>query len=68
MLLDLKAGRLVVSLIGLAALAIAYYTGSLEFLAIAIIAFIAGLYLMGANKRPVRKKDQEHDASKKSSK
>lgn len=65
----MKLGRLVVSLIGLAALAVAYYTGSLEFLAIAIIAFVAGLYLMGANKRPVQKKDQEEqNASEKSSK
>jgi len=65
----LKLSRLLVSLIGLAALAVAYYTGSLEFLAIAIVAFVAGLYLMGANKRPIQKKDQEEqNASDKSSK
>ncbi|HVB12897.1 MAG TPA: hypothetical protein VNE86_07165 [Nitrososphaerales archaeon] len=65
----MKLSRLVVSLIGLAALAGAYYTGSLEFLAIAIVAFVAGLYLMGANKRPIQKKDQEEqNASDKSSK
>ena len=65
----MKLSRLLVSLIGLAALAVAYYTGSLEFLAIAIVAFVAGLYLMGANKRPIQKKDQEEqNASDKSSK
>ena len=65
----MKLGRLVVSLIGLAALAVAYYTGSLEFLAIAIVAFVAGLYLMGANKRPIQKRDQEEqNTSEKSSK
>ena len=53
----MKTGRLVVSLIGLAALALAYVTRSVAFLGLAIAAFIGGLYLMGANKKP-RKKDE----------
>lgn len=65
----MKTGRLIVSLIGLVALAVAYFTGSIIFLGLAVVAFIGGLYLMGANKRPVQKKDEEEpDATEKSSK
>jgi len=65
----LKTGRLIVSLIGLAALAVAYFTGSIIFLGLAVVAFIGGLYLMGANKKPVQKKDEEEqEAAKKNSK
>ncbi|MGA2874485.1 MAG: hypothetical protein ABSE82_02990 [Nitrososphaerales archaeon] len=65
----MKTGRLIVSLIGLAALAVAYFTGSIIFLGLAVVAFIGGLYLMGANKKPAQNKDEEEeDATKKSSK
>jgi Na+/proline symporter len=54
----LRTGRLLISLIGLAALALAYLTGSVVFLGLAVVAFIGGLYLMGANKKPVKKNDE----------
>ncbi|MDA4131026.1 MAG: hypothetical protein OK457_09670 [Thaumarchaeota archaeon] len=40
--------RLVLSLVGLIAIALGYITHDLYFLILAIIAFIAGLYIMGA--------------------
>jgi membrane protein implicated in regulation of membrane protease activity len=55
----LKAGRLIVSLVGLVALALAYYTGNLFFLILAVVAFIGGLYLMGANRKPQEKKNEK---------
>jgi hypothetical protein len=64
----LKTSRLIVSLIGLAALALAYYTGSILFLAFAIIAFIGGLYMMGANRRPGQRKEEKRGAAEKNSK
>lgn len=63
----MKASRLVVSLVGLAALALAYFTGSVLFLAVAVIAFIGGLYLMGTNRKPVQRKDEEQNESDNSS-
>lgn len=54
----MKIGRLILALVGLAALAVAYYTGSIYFLAIAVIAFVVGLYVMGANRKPIKK---DHD-------
>ena len=61
----MKTGRLIVSLIGLGALALAYYTGNLYFLVIAVLAFVVGLYLMGANKKPASQKSAEKRAPKK---
>jgi Na+/proline symporter len=61
----LKVSRLIVAIIGLAALGLAYFTGSVLFLVVAVVAFIGGLYLMGANKKPVQKGE---NASEKSSK
>lgn len=55
----MKIGRLVVALIGLVSLALAYFTGSLIFLALAVGTFVVGLYLMGANKKPAKKNDDE---------
>lgn len=55
----MKIGRLVLALIGLVALAIAYFTGSLIFLGLAVAAFVVGLYLMGANKKPIKKTEDE---------
>jgi uncharacterized membrane protein len=62
----LKVSRLIVAIIGLAALGLAYFTGSVLFLVVAVVAFIGGLYLMGANKKPVQK--EEKNTSEKSSK
>jgi hypothetical protein len=60
----MKTARLLLSLVGLIAISLAYITHNLYFLVIAIGAFIAGLYFMGAigqrsdqNKKPVAKKD-----------
>ncbi len=60
----MKIGRLILALIGLVALVIAYFTGSLIFLVLAVAAFVAGLYLMGANKKPIKKTDDEKDERK----
>ncbi len=43
---------------GLVALALAYYTGNLYYLILAVGAFIGGLYLMGANRKPTDKKGE----------
>jgi hypothetical protein len=44
----MKPFRLVLSLVGLAAISLAYITYNLYFLVIAIAAFIVGLFFMGA--------------------
>jgi len=44
----LKTPQLILSLLGLVAIALAYWTGKLEFLIIALAAFVGGLYYMGA--------------------
>lgn len=65
----MKIGRLALAVVGLVALAVAYFTGSLVFLVVAIVAFIAGLYVMGAHKRPINESDKEkRDQGKKGSK
>ena len=62
----MKTSRLVVSLIGLVAIALAYYYQNVYYLIIAVIAFFAGLYMMGANRRPAQtKKEPESDSGKK---
>ena len=48
----MKLGRLVLSLVGLVMILLSYVFNNLYFLVIAIIAFFAGLYLMGASKKP----------------
>ncbi len=48
----MKPVRLALALIGLAMLALAYATGNLYFLVVAIVAFFAGLYLMGGGRKP----------------
>ncbi|MDG6921874.1 MAG: hypothetical protein JRN67_01115 [Nitrososphaerota archaeon] len=50
-----------VAIIGLAALILAYVTGSIVLLALAVVAFIVGLYLMGANRKPVQKEEGERN-------
>ena len=53
----MKLGRLVLSLIGLVMVLLSYVYNNLYFLLIAIVAFFAGLYMMGASKKPVERKD-----------
>jgi hypothetical protein len=63
----MKTARLLLSLIGLVAISLAYITHSLYFLVVAIGAFIAGLYFMGAigqrsdqSKKQIAKKDSRN--------
>jgi flagellar biosynthesis component FlhA len=58
----LKTAQLVLSIIGLIAIALAYITGKLEFLIIALAAFIGGLFYMGAIGR--RSKSNESSTKK----
>jgi len=44
----LKTAQLALSLLGLASIALAYKTGQVAYLIIALAAFIGGLYYMGA--------------------
>jgi hypothetical protein len=60
-----KTIRLLLSLVGLVAISLAYITHDLYFLVVAIGAFVAGLYFMGAigrqsgqNQKLPPKKDQ----------
>jgi hypothetical protein len=64
----LKIPQLVLSLIGLAAIALAYETGKLEFLIIALAAFVGGLYYMGAlgRKNGTEQTEKKNDAKNKS--
>jgi hypothetical protein len=48
----MRIARLLLSLLGLVAISLAYITHDLYFLLIAIGAFVAGLYFMGAIGRP----------------
>lgn len=58
----MKTGQLILSVIGLVAIILAYVTERLEFLIIALAAFIGGLYFMGAlGKRPVTKEEDGDD-------
>lgn len=57
--------RLILSLVGLAAIILAYVTGKLEFLIVALLAFVAGLYYMGAIGRRAKAKDQDSITQKK---
>lgn len=61
----MKPVRLILSLVGLAAIILAYVTGRLEFLIVALIAFIVGLYYMGAVGRKSTAKDRDSIAQKK---
>ena len=54
----MKIGRLVVSLAGLVSIALAYITGNLYFLYIAIAALFVGLVLMGAIGRRGQAKEE----------
>ena len=53
----MKLGRLALSLVGLVMIALSYIYQNLYFLVAAIIAFFAGLYLMG-RKKPEENRDQ----------
>lgn len=68
----MKTSRLIVSLIGLVAIVLTYYTGNLYYLIIAVAAFFAGLYMMGANRRPAETKktkgERDVDSRKKNAK
>jgi hypothetical protein len=51
----LKIPQLILSLIGLGAIILAYVTGKLDYLIIAVAAFVGGLYYMGGfGKRAVK--------------
>jgi len=60
----MKTVRLLLSIVGLIAISLTYITGNLYFLILAIGAFIAGLYFMGAigrspeQKVPAKKDDR----------
>ena len=63
----MKTARLALSLVGLVAISLAYITHDLYFLVIAIGAFVAGLYFMGAigqrseqGKKPAPAKDSRN--------
>ena len=60
----MKPVRLLLSLIGLVAIALAYITGDLYFLIIAIAALFGGLYLMGALGRSGQQDNQNKANSK----
>jgi hypothetical protein len=62
----LKLAQLALSLIGLAAIILAYVTGKVEFLIIALVAFVGGLYYMGAIGR--RSNTENQTTEKKSAK
>ncbi|MCL4519834.1 MAG: hypothetical protein M1587_11635 [Thaumarchaeota archaeon] len=53
----MKLGRLILSLVGLAMIVLSYIYNNLYFLVIAIVAFFAGLYLMGRERK--KSKDRE---------
>jgi len=64
----LKPVRLLLSIVGLIAIILAYVTGKLEFLIVALVAFAAGLYYMGAiGKRSSSTKDQDSETERKKS-
>jgi hypothetical protein len=44
----LKTAQIALSLLGLASIVLAYKTGQVAYLIIALVAFIGGLYYMGA--------------------
>ncbi len=44
----MKTAQIALSLLGLAAIALAYKTGQVAYLIIALVAFVGGLYYMGA--------------------
>jgi len=56
----LKTAQLLLSIVGLAAIALAYITGRVEFLIIALAAFVGGLFYMGAiGRRAAKDKSQK---------
>ena len=62
----MKTVQLVLSLVGLIAIALAYKTGSLDFLIIALAAFIGGLFYMGAiGRRVTTTEESDSQAEKK---
>jgi hypothetical protein len=61
----MKIPQLILSLIGLAAILLAYVTGEVAFLIIALVAFVGGLYYMGAIGRKSIPKDEETGKSAK---
>ncbi|HXQ93349.1 MAG TPA: hypothetical protein VN739_10120 [Nitrososphaerales archaeon] len=60
----MKPARLLLSLVGLVAIGLAYKTGNLDFLFIAIAALFGGLYLMGALSRSGQQDDENKTNSK----
>jgi len=61
----LKTIQLVLSIIGLVSIALAYKTGDIDFLIIALAAFIGGLYYMGAIGRRSSGQNQDPKSEKK---
>ena len=61
----MKIPQLALSLIGLVAILLAYKTGEVEFLIIALAAFGGGLYYMGAIGRKSTAKDEATEKSAK---
>ncbi len=65
----MRPARVVLALVGLVALLLAYLTGSIYLLVVAVIAFIVGLYLMGMGRRAnqqVREKPKQSPKRKES--
>jgi flagellar biosynthesis component FlhA len=64
----LKTAQLILSIIGLVAIALAYITSQLAFLIIALAAFVGGLFYMGAIGRRSSSSKEEPSEKKKSAK
>ena len=62
----MKPLRLLIALIGLVAIGLAYKTGNVDYLLIAVVAMFGGLYLMGALSRSRQVDDRDNKPSNKS--
>jgi hypothetical protein len=60
----LKPVRLLVALVGLVAIGLAYRTGNVDYLFIAVAALFGGLYLMGTLNRSGQRDDHSKANSK----
>jgi hypothetical protein len=63
----LKIARTAVAIAGLVAIALTYATGIIYLLVVGVALFFIGLYLMGANRKPVPKQKEDrkkNDSSK----
>ena len=62
----MKIARTAVAIAGLVAIVLTYATGIIYLLIVGVALFFIGLYLMGANRKPVPKQRQEkkNDSSK----